>query len=457
MLSPSPLRLRRWARLVLLPVVASAVLAATATGCGPKPAAEAKGSPTPRPPFAPPKLAPAWTSPTATGKPFHTTLHATWHTGSALYVGRGSGVEILDAATGQSKGTVQPPEAGATLCAMTPTLSADGLGAVAWIKGDPEGRDASCEHVSLVDTRKDGAVVWTASVTGSPVAGKPFTNQAAALGWAGDVLAVMTPNTVVGLRKDRSQAWSWSNPGVARQDFVYNDDMAVRGDRITVMLSEKGAPAKPNLSFVTLDGKGRQTKPAAERVPLGDGTYLHLVSDHPEALLVTPPSEAAPELLLLAADGAVTRRITLTTPVGHAELRGIGTYWRPDNMFDIRFTDTTVFVTAGSTISDTPAHVAAFDLKTGAMRWSRPVEAVSVPRLVGADADAVYVLAGKTTSDMTMYAFTSGDGSQTPISSVAAPRTLLPVIGLAIDYRAGDLAMTETRAGMFGTLMYRAP
>ncbi|CAL9642676.1 hypothetical protein SUDANB120_06387 (plasmid) [Streptomyces sp. enrichment culture] len=39
---------------------------------------------------------------------------------------------------------------------------------------------------------------------------------------------------------------------------------------------------------------------------------------------------------------------------------------------------------------------------------------------------------------------------------MTAPRTLLPVTGLAIDYEAGNLAMTETRAGLFGTLMFRA-
>ncbi|MFD8978499.1 hypothetical protein [Streptomyces sp. NPDC059564] len=261
--------------------VALALLAAGAGGCGQTTAGSGPSSADtgPKAPFVPARLVQAWKAPTESGDVLLTKLMATWHTKTALYIGRGTGVAILDPATGKQLGTVAPPEPDMHLCGMTEGLTASGLGAIAWVKGDPLDPNASCDRVSLVDTRKGSTIVWTTQVAGVPVGGKALTDDTTRLAFvSGDVLAVMTSNTVVGLRPDKSEAWTWRNPGATANSYMLNWDMTAHGDRIMIMLGvEGGGPEMWQYSVAILDAKGRQVSAAPVAMPVPPRGRVKLV------------------------------------------------------------------------------------------------------------------------------------------------------------------------------------
>lgn len=107
--------------------------------------------------------------------------------------------------------------------------------------------------------------------------------------------------------------------------------------------------------------------------------------------------------------------------------------------------------------SDTPTQVTAFDLTTGAARWTQPVDKSTQPRFVGADTDTEYVLGGKNVLGMALYAYSAADGSRTQISTVEAPDGLLMLSSLLIDYTPGILAMVDIGRGPAGAFIWHAP
>ncbi|WP_422517223.1 hypothetical protein [Streptomyces sp. 5.8] len=412
----------------------------------------------PRGPFAPRNLAEAWKTPVVTGDILRTKLMGTWRTSKAYYVGRGSGLEVLDLATGQSLGQIAPPEPGMTPCGMSDTLNQDGFGAVAWLRGDPESPRASCDQISLVDTRKGNAIVWTTTVSGVPLRGKPLTNDTVRLGWMGDVLAVMSPNTIVGLKPDKSTAWSWQNPGAQAGAYVLNWDMTVARDRIMVMLgTEQGADW--TYEVATLDNVGRQLS-AAVPLPAPKDGAVDLVSAAPMTALVRPDHfdhQTAPELVVFNQDGGIARRIKLATPVGPARAGQLNLLGRSER-YNIQFAAGRAYVTSGDPLDlNTPTHITAFDMASGTALWSRPVDTVTQPRFIGADDDRVYVLGGKAAKDMALYAYAAADGTRTQISTVKQPNSLLMLQSRIIDYTPGNLAMVDTGRDTAGVFMFRAP
>ncbi|MER7468946.1 hypothetical protein [Streptomyces sp. NPDC097981] len=116
-----------------------------------------------------------------------------------------------------------------------------------------------------------------------------------------------------------------------------------------------------------------------------------------------------PELVTFARDGSVARRIPLASSAGEIQLRETSA-----SRFDTAFNGSTAYLLAGDPVSDTaPTQIVALDLETGATRWTRPVDIVTTPRFLGADPDTVYVLAGKATRDMPIYAYDAKDGTRT--------------------------------------------
>lgn len=446
------------------------VLAAALTACETTniPGSEKKpgASPTPKAqpakgPFVPPRLEQAWKSAPVTGDIMRTKLIGTWRTDAVLYVGRGTGVSVLDQATGKQLHTIEPPEPGMSPCGMSDGLSKDGLGALAWLKGDPDSAKATCDHITLIDTRNGNTARWTTTVSAEPLWGKPLTDDTTRLGFTGDVLAVMTGNTVVGLRTDKTTAWTWKNPGVRPDTYVLNWDMAIGPDRIAVLLgTEHGATWTYDIATLAANGKQLSATPAPMPTPK-DGS-IDLVSAAPMTALVRPDSfdhTTPPELVTFTDDGAVARRIKLTTQAGPATIGQFDLLGRAER-YNVQLTDTTAYVAAGDSLSmeGAPTQVAAFDLATGAHRWTRPVGAAAQPRFVGADEDTVYVLGGKSTSDMELYAYSAKTGDRTQISTVKAPDSLFMLNSTIIDYAPGSLATIATGSGPGpGAFMFRAP
>ncbi|MEU9000413.1 hypothetical protein [Streptomyces sp. NPDC048551] len=441
-----------------------ALLVAGAAGCGQNvgakdPAAD-KG---PKTPFAPAQMAQAWKTPPATGDSVLAMLLGTWRTKTAYYVGRGTGVEIVDPATGNALGTVTPPQPDMHPCAMTEGLSKSGLGAIAWIKGDPFSPRASCDQVSLIDTRKGSGIVWTMQVAAVPVNNKPMTSDSATLSFVdGDVLAVMTPNTVVGLRPDKKVAWTWTSPGAPL--YVLNTEMSARGDRITVMLSQEvTGTARWNRWVTTLDAaKGQQVNPSAVPMTVPEGGRVKLVGNDAPAALIMPDGLAhnppPPELVVFGRDGSVARRFPLATTVGPVLLNEMSRR-DPGARFNIAFDAkaTTAYVAAGNSMSLTaPTSVVAYDMATGTQKWAQSVGIATTPRFLGTDADTVYVLGAKGTTDMPVRAYGGKTGTPTEIGKVETPDSLLGFSSLVVDYKDNSLVVVENgRGAVFGALAFR--
>lgn len=414
----------------------------------------------PKSPFAPPRLEQTWKASPVTGDLLRTKLLGTWRTDTALYVGRGTGLTVLDPVTGIQLGTIEPPEPGMSPCGMSDGLSKGGLGALAWLKGDPDSGKATCDHITLIDTRHGNTARWTTTVSAEPLSGKPLADDTTRLGFTGDVLAVMTGNTVVGLRTDKSTAWTWKNPGVRADKYVLNWDMTVGPDRLAVLLgTEHGASWTYDIA--TLDANGKQLPAAPEPMPTPPGGSIDLVAAAPMTALVRPEPfdhTTPPELITFTRDGRVARRIKLATQAGPATIGQVNMLGRAER-YNIQLTENTAYVAAGDSMSlDAPTQVAAFDLATGAHKWTRPVGLAARPRFVGADDDTVYVLGGKGVSDMNVYAYSAKSGDRTQISTVKAPDSLLMLDSMMIDYAPGSLAMIITGPGPGpGVLMFRAP
>ncbi|MEV6681252.1 hypothetical protein AB0N09_30945 [Streptomyces erythrochromogenes] len=453
---------------IITAAATAALLATGASGCAQdstsSPAGKSSAVPkvAPKAPFVPAELAQAWKTPPTDTDLLRSKLMATWRTNTAYYIGRGTGVEILDPATGKRLGAVTPPEPDMHPCGMTESLTASGLGAVAWVKGDPLHYKASCDRISLVDTHNDSKTVWTKQINGAPLKGKPLTNDTTQLAFlAGDILAVMTPNTIVGLRTDGAEAWTWRNPGVPANQYVLNWDMTAHHDRIMVMIGMEGDPELWRYWVATLDATGREVSAEPVPMPVPSGGHVDLVGAGPMAAIVQPRAfdkTTKPELVTFARDGSVARRIPLASSAGAIQLRETSRLGRTSR-FDIAFNGSTAYLLAGDPFSDTaPTQIVALGLETGATRWTQPVDVITTPRFLGADPDTVYVLAGKATRDMPIYAYDAKDGTRTQISSVKAPDAAMPMSGLVIDYSPGNLALVEPGGGSdFGAVMFRAP
>ncbi|MGW7329730.1 hypothetical protein ACWGIU_14280 [Streptomyces sp. NPDC054840] len=445
----------------ILAVTATAVLLLTgATACSDGPASTSPESSTaPKEPFAPAQLAQAWKSPPAKGDSLRTPYMAAWRTKDAFYVGRGTGVEILDPATGKKLGVVAPPEPDMVPCGMTEDLTADGLGAIAWIKGDPEAFRASCDRISLIDTRNGNKIAWTKQISGAPLNGKPLANDTTRLAFlTGDVLAVMTPNTVVGLRLDGAEAWTWRNIGVALDKYVLNWDMTAHHDRIMVMIGIEGGPELWKYWVSTLDASGKELSKEPVPMPVPSKGGVSLVGAVPMTAIVEPYSfdkVTKPELVTFDRDGSVARRIPLSSAAGEIRLNQSRRLGRAKR-FGIAFSGSTAYLVAGNPASSTaPMQIVALDLESGATKWTEAVDTVTTPRFLGVDKDTVYVLAGKISQDMPVYAYAAKDGTRTQISTVKATGELLSVESLIIDYNTGNLALTEAGQGPSGTIMFR--
>ncbi|MFC9817676.1 PQQ-binding-like beta-propeller repeat protein [Streptomyces virginiae] len=459
---PSGARLRQRGRRILAGTAAVALLLVGTTACGEKTGStdsKSSSSPTPKEPFAPAQLAQSWKTPAVEGSPLRTALMTTWHTKAAYYVGRGTGVEILDTATGKKLGVVTPPEPDMHPCGMTEDLTADGIGAIAWLKGDPEASGASCDRVSLVDTRNGNAILWTKQVSGAPLDGKPLTNDTIRLTFIdGNLLAVMTPNTVVGVHRNGNEAWTWRNPGVPANQYVLNWDMTAHGDRLMVMIGMQGGGWR--YWMATLDTKGKELAPEPVPMSVPMGASVKLLDGAAMTALLTPAvgdKDKKPEIVTFTREGSIARVIPLASTAGPAQL-----YWSSrlgrHHYHDIAVHGSTAYFVAGDPASDTaPAQIIALNLATGATKWTQPVSTITTPRFLGADDDSVYVLGGKASQDMNVYAYSTKDGTKTQISTVKAPDVALSMPGLSVDYNAGSLALTEPARGRFGTVMFRSP
>ncbi|MGW1995591.1 outer membrane protein assembly factor BamB family protein [Embleya sp. NPDC001921] len=378
-----------------------------------------------KPPRAAPALEEAWTAPVPPGDTLESKPLAMWHTGSSLYVGRGTGVQILDMADGRVLGSVAPPKQGMAVCGMTETPNGSGLGAIAW-STKAGAYNAACNQVSLVDTRQGGNVLWTTEFHGTKKDGSPFDTDETRLGFIGeDLLAVMTPNTVVALRTaDRSQAWTWRNP--TTQDGLWsNESFRTTSDRVLVSMSFGASVFRKSYSVAAIDAAGQPLWDVPTSVPVPEQGAVHVVSARPLTAVVEPSTfkdEQGAQLVVFDDTGKIARTIPLRGDFGKVESYGKsmhGTLHAPA----MHVRGNTMYALTKREVGQgfSPRQAIAFDLDTGAVRWVKPAGQNRDSVLIDADEEGAYVLdvAFRNASTLTRFA---PDGTATQVSTVAQPK-----------------------------------
>ncbi|MCF2529706.1 hypothetical protein [Yinghuangia soli] len=436
--------------------------AAQPSDVAPSASAEAFDAPAKEPGQAPipPELTMAWNAPPVTpGGPTGRTLAAIWQTDAKVYIGRGTGVDILDAATGKVTGAVAPPSPGLGVCGMTEGLTKSGLGAVAWTSAD---KNWECTTVSLVDTAQGGKTLWSTTVAGTRKDGSPLSRDTLTLGFVGDnLLTVMTSNTVVGLRTaDNSVAWTWKVPPTT--SYISNDEIRTSSDRVLVLMTEDvdERGAEPLRRTAVLDASGTQLTPQAATLKLNPKERVHLLSASPLTAIVRPDvldDTTPPRIQTFDRNGVPGKDFPLSGSFGNIEVL-TGSLLDALPRWPLKVTPTTVYgLTKPSGTGIRQAHVVAFDIATGAPRWNRQVPKSSSPVILSADDNAVHVLDTSTLGGaMTIQGFAASDGRPADRPSTIRIDDNVPkFLARLFDVYQGRVLMADTSSSQANAVLFR--
>ena len=132
-------------------------------------------------------------------------LVGSWLLSSAVVRGDGMGVTAYNATSGSPLWTVAPPTAGAVPCAMSPTVSSTGIGAVLFQAG--AGAKQACNEIVAVDTTT-GKQAWTAQLTTA----SQLTSSSVAVD--GTQLVAVGSTGAIGFNVTTGkQSWTYGGPG----------------------------------------------------------------------------------------------------------------------------------------------------------------------------------------------------------------------------------------------------
>lgn len=307
-------------------------------------------------------LAPVWMvhSPAADDE-----LVGSWVTGKLLIrASTRGGVTAYDLADGSTVWTAAlPPRAagGGTLpCAMSPTLTAAGLGTVAF------GRDGhTCTSLAGIDAAT-GTVLWTVPLVD---AAHP-TAMGAKTYLQGGVATVVGENFLGGLDvRTGHRVWGFRPRGVYCNAYTW-------GGTGVVLVDDYCADSKTPFTLTAFDGRTGRTLWSQDQDTHTD--IAHVFSGSP---LIVSEHAAGEDSVRVVAPSGTSRKLM----VGDTELA-------PGNDSDADHSARLVgdvLVTPASTAHG--SEIDAFDTATGAKLWSYPATALATATAPG---DRVYALAG---------------------------------------------------------------
>lgn len=295
-------------------------------------------------------------------------LVGSWLTGKLLIrASTEGGVTAYDLADGRPVWTAALPESagdGVTRpCAMSPTLTAAGLGTVAF------GKDGnSCTALAGIDTTT-GTVLWTVPLTGA----KHQVAMAAETYVQGDVATIVSENFLGGLdARTGHRIWGFAPRGYYCNAYTWGGDGVV-------LVDDYCADDKNAFTFAAYDGA--TGKKLWSRTQDAHTDVAHVFSGSP--LIVSEHTAGEDSVRVVAASGS-SRKLA----VGNTEVA-------PGNDSDAdhsaRIVDG-VLVTPATTAAG--AEIDAFDVATGAKLWTYP--AIALATAVRPD-EPVYAIAGPAT------------------------------------------------------------
>lgn len=372
---------RRTRRVLLALAVVAAVVAAGAVALHRKDAE----------PTASRHLAAAWRLPAPATDD---ALVGSWLTGKALVrASTESGVTAHRLSDGGAEWTASPPAAaaggGTRPCAMSPTLTDDGLGTVAF------GKDGTtCTTLAGIDTTS-GTVLWTVPLTDAKhpvaVAAETFVQ--------GRVATIVSENFLGGvdIRTGR-RVWGFAPRGYYCNAFTW-------GHTGVVLVDDYCADQKDPFTLTAYDGATGK-----KLWSLGQDAHTdvaHVFSASP--LIAGEHTAGEDSVRVIAADGSSRKLAVGATEI----LPGNGT----DADHSARVVDGILLTPAQSAAG---TEVDAFEVATGRKLWSYPATALATPLHPG---DPVYALAGSPASPQ-LVRLAPRTGAATPVS--ALPRAPHP-------------------------------
>jgi hypothetical protein len=304
-------------------------------------------------------------------------LLGAWATADAVVRGDGEGVTAYSATDGHKLWSVAAPTSGAVPCAMSPTVSSSGVGAVLF-QAKP-GNGQACTLLSAVDTAS-GQTKWKAQL---PTSGG--TDYGASVMVTDTRVVAVSDAAAVGYdAAGGKQAWSYSGPGKYCA-------LSGNGDGTALLLQSTCADTSPKQQVISLDpasGKLRWWR----GLPQSATSYTVLSAD-PAVVSVHMSDPTRDTILSFSSDRGDSQA---TIPVAQTG----GTLDATHGSFDpdpaLFFSGTTMVAAVNpppqsASAASGPTVIAAYSLVSGKELWRTTAHEKGVAAPVGIDGSAAVV------------------------------------------------------------------
>ncbi|MGR6998695.1 outer membrane protein assembly factor BamB family protein [Yinghuangia aomiensis] len=324
--------------------------------------------------------------------------------------------------------------------------AAGGTGVVAWSE---DGK--TCQNAGAVDLAT-ATVRWTAPFTGignmSHQAMPAYISDPMQIAVTADLVVIAVGDDITTFHQaDGTPGWTWAAP---RTDTSNAYIFGIVGDKNTLLLGVSDSHLNRAYAIAVDAGTGAtrwNTELTQGSGPVSS-RYAYPVSASP-IVFVSRHSTATTkysDLAVFDQNGRVQATIQETGPWGILDMTSqpwgglMGT-----DEWPVAISDGLLYATAARGSYGTDRQVVAFDLATGAPRWTVPTglpSTVSSYAVFGADADGVYVggqnLFGG--GDLVIQKFSARDGKPSPAGTLAsAPSRLVGLTTVAQQTPRGYL------------------
>ncbi|MFC1414960.1 PQQ-binding-like beta-propeller repeat protein [Streptacidiphilus sp. N1-12] len=315
----------------------------------------------------------AWSAPAVPASAGNDGLLGSWLLPDALVRGDGTAVTAYDTAKGGKLWTVVPPSPGAVPCAMSPTVSSTGVGAVLFQA--KAGTGQACTQLVAVDTAT-GKQKWTATINKATKAysASVMVNDTRAVA-VGDAAAV---GYDLGTGK---QSWTYAGPG------KFCGALGGSGVASTLLLQSTCADTNPKQQAINLNADTGKLV-WWRGLPQTAASYT-VLSAVPAVVAVHMTAAGKDTIMSFSAKGDTQASIPVTQPAGLLD----STHGAFDPDPALFFQDSTMIaeITPGGAASGTAGLLTAFNLVDGKQLWQATPLEKGRSALVGIDSTAAVV------------------------------------------------------------------
>ncbi|MHA6763670.1 outer membrane protein assembly factor BamB family protein [Streptacidiphilus sp. PAMC 29251] len=315
----------------------------------------------------------AWSAPAVPATAGNDGLLGSWLLPTALVRGDGAGVTAYDTAKGAKLWTVAPPAPGAVPCAMSPSVSSTGIGAVLF-QAKP-GTGQACTLLVAVDTAT-GQQKWTATINKATKAygASVMVNDTRAVA-VGDAAAVGYDLTT------GKQSWTYAGPG------KFCGALGGSGAGSTLLLQSTCADTSPKQQAIDLDADtGKLTW--WRGLPQTASSYT-VLSAAPAVVAVHMTDAGKDSIMSFSAKGDTQATIFASQTAGM--LDSTHGAFDPDPALFFQGSTMIAEITPGGAASGTAGLLTAFNLVDGKQLWQATPKEKGRSALVGIDGTAAVV------------------------------------------------------------------